>query len=328
MKSKLAICAIILSIAWKMGAAETLKGWSEWMSEGAVLRGAGKYPAAIAAFRQALGAAEVSKETNIQLVQALDSLATAYVESGQFAEAEHQYRRALASVETVQGRKSLTYAVLLASWASISGQVGSSEETIATLREAVAVHGRVGDTRSLAIVRECLGQILVERKEYAEAEALFLETRASLAHDQTSDPVFFSTVLNNLAHLRYQQRRFEESFEMYLESSRMLRAALGDDHPAMVPALNNLALNYFQVGHLDEADKTFQQAVTICNHVPGDHPTCGEVYENYAGVLRKLKRNREAKKLEAQSQQIRQASERQNGVGMTVSVLALRSDKN
>lgn len=48
--------------------------------------------------------------------------------------------------------------------------------------------------------------------------------------------------------------------------------------------------------------------------------------ENYAVVLRKLGRKREAKKFQAEGLQIERASNRRNGVGSTIRVTALRSN--
>jgi Flp pilus assembly protein TadD len=87
-------------------------------------------------------------------------------------------------------------------------------------------------------------------------------------------------------------------------------------------------MNYFQMAHLDDADNTFQQAATLCSRTLGNHPTCGEIYENYAVALRKMGRKQEARKWKAQSDQIMAAFRRSNGIGSTISVTALGFDKN
>lgn len=327
MKSKLAACLFLL-IATNVRALETAKSWNEWMAEGATLRGAGQYTGATAALLQALKIAERSGQVDAPLIQTLDALAAVNVDAGRLAEAEHLYQRALTAVDVLQGRKSLTYAVLLASLATISEPVASSEETLAELREAITVYQHNGSASSVNTVRDCLAEILINRKEYREAEGLLLDARADLCERKPADPVLLFTVLNNLAHLRYEQARFADALDSYLESTSILRSQLGAEHQTMVPALNNLALDYFQLGRLDEADRTFKQAAALCNGLLANHPACGNVFENYAGVLRKLKRKGEAKKLAARSQQFRQESARVNGVGMTVSVSALRSEKN
>jgi tetratricopeptide (TPR) repeat protein len=328
MKSlKFALCTVLF-ITSNVEAVDAPKGWNDWMSEGENLRSAGKYLAAVPAFQRALAIAEASERTDTKLIQALDSLAAAYAEAGQVANAEGEYRRALASLEAVQQQKSLVYAVLLASLASISDEIGNSEETIAELRRAISVYGQVSGSTNLFTVRECLAEILIQRKEYDEAGRLLLDARDDLAKQRAVDPARLCTALNNLGQIRYLQGRFDEAAALYLQSTTTLRASLGDEHPTIAPALNNLAMDYFQMGRFDDADKIFQQAATLCNRALGSHPTCGEIYKNYAIALEKMGRKHEAKKLRAESRQILEAFRRSNGIGSTVSVTALRFDKN
>jgi tetratricopeptide (TPR) repeat protein len=315
-------------ITFQTKAVEPRKAWNEWMSDGEHLRAAGNYQAAITAFQHALALAETSEKTGAPSLQTLDSLAGTYVDAGQIANAEHEYRQALAGLKAARQKNSLAYAVLLASLASISDEDAHDAETIPVLRKAIAVYGPAGSLKNLFTLRECLAQILIEKKEYAEAETLLLDARNELSKQKDVDQARLCTALNNLGQLRYLQRRFDDALALYRESTMTLKAALGDEHPAVVPALNNLAMNYFQMGHRDDSDKTFQQAATLCGRALGNHPTCGEVYENYAVALRKMGRKQEAKKWKAQSEQIMAAFRRSNGIGSTISVTALGFDKN
>jgi tetratricopeptide (TPR) repeat protein len=72
------------------------KAWSEWVTEGKALIGAGNYAAAAQAFRRASVLAEAANAGKQKLVEIYDALASAYAEAGQYAESEHEYRRALA----------------------------------------------------------------------------------------------------------------------------------------------------------------------------------------------------------------------------------------
>jgi len=102
---------------------------------------------------------------------------------------------------------------------------------------------------------------------------------------------------------------------------------LGNEHPSLVAPLNNLATTYLKMSRFDDAELTLQHAINVCKKTLGEnHPDYAVVLKNYAVVLRKLDRKREAKKFKEQGQQIEQAANRRNGVGATVSVTALRSD--
>ena len=295
------------------------------MSEGADLRSAGKYLAALPAFQHALDIAEGSATSDPgRFIQTLDSLAAVFVEAGQVANAEREYRRALAFLEAAQQEHSLAYAELLASLASISDDVGNEEKTLTTLRKAIALYGRGSPSRSVFTLRECLAEILIKRHEYSEAETLLLDARAEIGAQKQVDPLRLSTALNNLAQLHYLQGRLDEALTLYLQSTSTLRSALGDQNPSLIPSLNNLALTYLQMSRFADADEIFRQSATLCGRVLGNHPTCGDIDENYALALRKIGRKREARKWLAQSRQIMEDFRRRNGVGLTVSITALR----
>jgi tetratricopeptide (TPR) repeat protein len=129
--------------------------------------------------------------------------------------------------------------------------------------------------------------------------------------------------------LRFDQGRYGESVDLYRESLRLLEEALGDEHPSLVEPFNDLALSYLKLGRLNDAELTLRRANGLCNKTLGeDHATCGVLLEHYAVVLRKLDRKREAKAVASRAQQITHASRSRNGVGSTISVGALRSERN
>jgi tetratricopeptide (TPR) repeat protein len=321
------LCILLLAV--RSGhASETSKGWSDWLSEAKALRNTGNYSAAAHAFREALATAAHSNIDERQLVVLHDALAGAYAEAGQFAEAEGEYRRALALVEKAEGQDSLHYAVLLGDIAILPTQTGNREEVIALLHQAIAVNARIGSPVDITVARECLAQILRREKRYQEAEPLLLDAIADFAKQKVADPAPMAAALNNLAVLRFDQQRYQESVDLQLESIRVWETALGKEHPSLIAPLNNLATTYVKMGRFDDADVTYQRAISVCRKTLGeDHLDYAVLLENYAVVLRKLGRKREAKKFQAQGQQIERASDRHNGVSSTVSVTALRSDR-
>lgn len=253
-----------------------------------------------------------------------DALAGAYAEAGQFAEAEGEYRRALALVEKAEGQGSLHYAVLLGDIAILPAQTGNREEVIALLRQAIAVKARIGPAGDITVARECLAQILRRGKRYQEAEPLLLDALADLAKHKTADPAPMAAALNNLAVLRFDQERYQESVDLQQQSIRAWETALGKEHPSLVAPLNNLGTTYVKMAHFDDAERTFRRAIDVCSKTLGeDHLDYAVLLENYAVVLRTLGRKREAKKFKAQGQQIERATDRRNGISSTISVTAL-----
>jgi hypothetical protein len=76
------------------------------------------------------------------------------------------------------------------------------------------------------------------------------------------------------------------------------------------------------------AELTLQHALNVCKKTLGEnHPDYAVLLKNYAVVLRKLGRKREAKEFKERGQKIERAANRRNGVGSTINVTALRSDR-
>jgi tetratricopeptide (TPR) repeat protein len=324
---KYLICISLLTLC-RAETSDAPKVWSDWVLEGKALATAGKYSDAAQAFHRALALADDSKASSRTLVGIHDALASVFAEAGRYAEAEHEYRRALDILEKSRGRQSLDYALLITGLAVLPTQWGNRESFIATLREAIVANSRTGAVRELALVRACLAQIFMDERSFANAELVLLEARADFPRLRSEDPKLLAELMNALGVLRFNQARYQESIELYQESLRLFKDVVGNERSALI-ALSNLASSYLKLGRLDEAEPIFQRAIALCTKtLGGDHPTCGTVLENYAVVLRKLGRKREAKTLAARAQQIARASRRHNGMDSTVSVMALRSDRN
>ncbi len=322
------VLLVLLLAVRSSQASETSKGWSDWLSEGESLSHKGNYSAAAHAFREALAIAERMQINDRRLVELHYALAVAYAEAGQFAESESEYRRALALVGKVEGQASLNYAVLLADMAILPTQTGNREEVIALLRQAIAVNERTGSIKNITVIRECLARILRSEKRYQEEEPLLQQALADLVKQKAADPALLGAAFNNLAVLRFDQERYQESVDLQLESIRVWETALGKEHPSLVAPLNNLATTYLKMARFDDADLTYQRAIEVCRRTLGeDHLEYAILLKNYAHVLRKLGHKREAKKFQAQGEQIEREVNRRNGVNSTISVTALGSDR-
>lgn len=323
------LACLIPFIAWTAEIHESPRKWSEWVTEGKALTRAGNYAASAQAFGRALVAAEGANVGEGKLVELYDALASAYAEAGQYSESEHAYRRALALAERTEGRQSLEYALLVAGMAVLPTQTGNGEPVIDILSQAIAANRRTGSARERVILGVCLARIFVEARRYAEAESVLVEAQSGTAGLKTTDPILLAELFSGLGVLRFHQRRYSESVDLDLKSLRLFEAAMGDQHPSLVTPLNNLGLSYFKLGRLNDAELTLHRANVVCDSTLGeDHATCGAVLEGYAVVLRKLNRKREAKAVAARSKEIAHAAQSRNGVGLTISVTALRNKSN
>jgi tetratricopeptide (TPR) repeat protein len=181
--AKRVIIVLMLALSQRSYAADLTKDWTEWVSDGSQLKSAGSYAEAIRAFREALTIAEARRVSDLHLFEIHDHLASTYAEAGQYSEAAHQYRDALGLLEKFEGRRSLDYAVVLGKMALLPGQGASSEDSIAILRQALALYHSIGPPTKVFLVESNLAQILLACKRYAEAEQVLLQLRSDLLKD-------------------------------------------------------------------------------------------------------------------------------------------------
>jgi len=162
---------LALRVGWASDA------WSDKLAEGQALFNRGKYVAAATKFRAALAEAESAHVEDRQLIVLHDALAGSSAEAGHFAEAEGEYKLAMAVVAKTEGTDSLHYAVLLASLATLPTQTNDRDHMIRVLRKAVAAQAGSAPSVDLAVVRGCLASLLRGRGQDAEEEALLLGGR-------------------------------------------------------------------------------------------------------------------------------------------------------
>ena len=305
------------------------EAWRDKLAEGQALFNSGQYAAAEAKFRAALTEAERTPVEDRDLIVLHDALAGSAAEAGHFAEAESEYKLAMAAVAKTEGTTTLHYAVLLASLATLPTQANDRDHMIRVLRKAVAAYVDGESSVDLAVVRGCLATLLRGQGHDAEQETLLLEALADLRKEKVGARHQMAGFLNDLAVLRLDQKRYDESIELQQQSIGLLVKDLGDEHPSLVVPYNNLATNYAHLKRYDEAEAAYERAIAICKKTLGEeHLSYGVLLENYAVVLRKAGRKHEARDMESEGQQIERAAERHNGVGATISVTALLSKDN
>jgi tetratricopeptide (TPR) repeat protein len=306
---------------------DATKKWDACRLAGNKYLKAGDYPAAAQSFRRALELAEPSVGVSAQDLAGLySSLASAYTQQGHFAQAGSEFQRALALVEKTKGRNSLEYAVIFANMALLPTDGGSKTEVMRVLDEAIRVNAETAGQRDLAVAQDYLVKLLVGESRYTEAERILVNIQSSAyLHSRTVDPEVKAELLNDFGVLRTYQGRYQQALDWELQSFEVLKTSLGANHSALVVPLSNLATSYAQMGRYDDAERKYEEAIALCAKTFGEeHPTYGATLANYAVLLKRLGRKRESKKMEARAQQILEASDRYNGIGLTVSVADLR----
>jgi tetratricopeptide (TPR) repeat protein len=140
------------------------------------------------------------------------------------------------------------------------------------------------------------------QKRYPEAEALYRRTLGIWETAMGSDNPDLATTLDNLAVVLASQEKFEEAEPLY-------RRSLALRERVTLASLNNLAMVLEGNNHDIAAERQWKLAVTVGDKLPilaGDPPgkdseLLAKTLQNYAALLRKMKREAEAKKMEARA---------------------------
>ena len=94
---------------------------------------------------------------------------------------------------------------------------------------------------------------------------------------------------------------------------------MGENHPNLAFGLNNLALLHYDRGTYVKAEELLRRALAIEEKTYGaDHPELISTLENYAAVLRELRRYSEADEMNARAKSLASSFERDApGAGKT-----------
>lgn len=317
----LTACALTLLLS-RFACAQT-DPWNSLMVQGNVLDRTGEYAKAAILYREAERLAESSHDP--RLAFAINAVANTDQELGNFAQAEREYRHALA-VAASTGKFTRPYALTLDNLGVHYMEAGQRKQAEDLLRKALDIHLKIEppDSEEVALARNALANLIVDDGRYAEAETLVEAAIATFRKHPTGTGQQ-AVGLNNLGVVRMQQRRYTEATELFEEATRIAEAELGPDHPTVLRALSNLGTVYGRIGRLDEADHAFQRSVAIAeNRLGKAHPVYARVLLNYAGFLRLAGRKHEAKNLEARAHTVLRDNARTNGRGMTVDVSSFR----
>jgi nephrocystin-3 len=176
----------------------------------------------------------------------------------------------------------------------ISGPSGVDEML---LRDALAlVEHKIGIDNELGVgILNDLGSILVERKQYVEAEPIL--RRALAVTESTSGPESARTAiaLNNLGDLLRRRNNFDAAEAILHRSLVMTRAALGKAHPDVAIRLSNLGLVYLAQHRHAEAEDALRESVAILEARFGSrHPQFSIPLVNLSSLMRELGRFDEA----------------------------------
>ncbi|GLH80816.1 hypothetical protein SSBR45G_57250 [Bradyrhizobium sp. SSBR45G] len=247
---------------------------------------AGKYREALP-LAQAMVASLEATSNKRDLAAALTNLGQALASLGRDAEAEPNYKRAVALYETALGLDSVEIAPALNNLAALYQRQQRYAEAEPLFARALAIR-----ERALGAAHPDVGQALnnlatlYERQDrHGDAEPLFRRALAIYRKAAGPDSAPVATLLNNLGQLTKSDGRYGEAEPLIRQSLAIREKLLGADHPDVARSLNNLADLKQRQQRYDEAEPLFVRALAIRQRALGpDHPDAVTALNNLAGL--------------------------------------------
>lgn len=268
-----------------------------------------QYEEAETLFKHALAIRErVLGSEHPDTASSLRRLGHLYREQGEYELAEPLLQRALAICEKVLGPDHHDTAGSVHQLAWLYDSQGRYEEAEALHLRSLAIFERDfgPDHPDTANSLNNLAFHYNLRGKYEASELLF---KRLLSIDEKSlgpEHPGTANTLHNLASLYRRQEKYEEAESLFKRALAIRERMLGPDHFVTAHSFLGLAYIYSNQGKYEQAESLYQHTLKIFEETLfPDHPLIAGILEDYASLLRKMKRNEEAATLEERARAMR-----------------------
>ena len=261
----------------------------------------GKYEQVEPLFQQALKMREQLWGSEHPLVaSSLNNLATLYSHYGNYTQAEPLHQRALAIRERALGSEHPLVALSLSHLAWLYYAQRRYDQAEPLHQRALAIRERAlgSEHPHVALSLSQLAMLYCSQGNYDQAEPLY--QRALNIHEKVwgSQHPLVASSLNNLGKLYHHQGNYVQAEPLLKQALAIRKHVLGPAHLHVANSLNCLAKLYVDQGRYARAKPLYQRALALREQALGPgHPDVITLMEDYAVLLRVMKRETEATKL-------------------------------
>lgn len=225
---------------------------------------------------------------------------------GNFAEAERLFRSALKEAENLNDQELIAESNVYLGSVYAEQEKWNEAETFFV--KAIEIRERVGDKDSNEITYALsnLGLVYAEQKKYDKAEVIL--RRAITIREKTQSPDL-AVALLNLGKVYAEQKKLTEAQVVYEKAFELFFLSEDLNVDGIRNVLNNLILTYEETRNYKKLEFAYRAIIDVIGKSYGMNDSSLITYlEKYAALLRTLKRNAEAIKVEARAKKIRQLS--------------------
>ena len=208
------------------------------------------------------------------LVNALNMFGYLRRTQGDSKEAELAFRESLALNSELSQDPRYIIEPIRSTLASTLADQGKFEEALQTARDAVTEYRQRGETDSVnfGFALTVLGGFLVEKGEYAEADANLKTAEVIDRKLLAPSSLWLGDNLRNQAVSLYQQARYAEALSKVTETLKIYLEGFGPHYDNYPTALIIQGLSQAKMGQLKEGEAILREAVKIrAESLPKEH---------------------------------------------------------
>ena len=189
----------------------------------------------------------------MDLVGALHQLARAEMELGHLRAAQIHWQRSVQIIEKHRSRNFPQLATMFLSLSSIAREQGKYDESKSLLQEATRVAEITQRMSVLAIIHHEKARLQMDRKRYAEAEALLRTSLDSTSKYRGKNNTEYASCLSDLALSLTAQRKYADADKMTLEAIATTEQIRAPTDPELLILLERHAELLGKLRRKDEA---------------------------------------------------------------------------
>ncbi len=195
--------------------------------------------------------------------RACNNLATTYEHLGFPLRALDLFRESKSIWEQVYGTENLSYASACLNIADVYFELHQFEKSESLYIEALTIKRKLlGKNHSGSIVVcQDLGALYIEMGKYHKSKKYLLEANANFKAKFGENHPKYASLCSNLASLYFKTKDYEKSINWNLKALDIIVANWGQEHSAYANICTNLVNTYDAMGHFDQANYYFNQAI-------------------------------------------------------------------
>jgi len=267
-------------------------------------------------------------ERSEEVAETLNNLGETRFSQGQIAEASSLFHRALTIYESNGDTGSAAIAPVMNNLGVVLEATGNLSKAEAMIRAAIAIYESYpgANLRGFGAALSNLARLMEDTGNLAEATVAAQKALSVLEHSGTSSTYVVGLI--TLARLQFDQNEIAEAETTFQRALRNVEEQGGEDNPLVGVILTHLGTIYGLTRRDQDAELSFKRAIEIDQRVLGrQHPNLLAVMKSYAAFLRKNKKSKEARKLDAYVRDQSEQYRRENLFGQVIDVRTLLQER-